>query len=192
MRKLILIVHTSLDGFVAGPQGQLDGFEPGEENLAFVASLTRNADAAMFGRVSYELLEAHWPTVKDDPKATPAAVQYSTWYAAVKKIVISNTLTDPRPDVQLITKDLQQHIQALKAEPGKNILIFGSPSLTQWLMEEDLIDQYWIFVNPVIFGSGIQLYPKGGSLRHFTLAAQEIFPNGEIALCYNRKAVNES
>jgi dihydrofolate reductase len=73
MRKLVLIVHTSLDGFVAGPQGELSDFDPGEDNLAFVASLTETADAAMFGRLSYELLEAHWPHVKDKPDASPAA-----------------------------------------------------------------------------------------------------------------------
>jgi dihydrofolate reductase len=73
MRKLVLIVHTSLDGFVAGPQGELHDFDPGEDNLAFVASLTETADAAMFGRVSYELLEAHWPHAKDELDVSPAA-----------------------------------------------------------------------------------------------------------------------
>jgi dihydrofolate reductase len=54
-------------------------------------------------------------------------------------------------------------------------------------MEDNLIDQYWIFINPVIFGKGIQLYPKGSDLKKFTLVKQEVFPNGEIALCYEKQ-----
>ena len=65
MRKLVLVVHVSLDGFVAGPKGELDGFDAGEENLEFVCGLTKDADAALFGRLSYEMINGHWPTVKD-------------------------------------------------------------------------------------------------------------------------------
>jgi dihydrofolate reductase len=186
MRKLVLIVHTSLDGFVAGPQGELSDFDPGEDNLAFVASLTETADAAMFGRVPYELLEAHWPFVKDQPDASPAAKKYSIWYAAAQKIIISKSLDLPDSSVIIIRENLKDSIEKIKSGPGKDILIFGSPSLTQLLMEEDLIDQYWIFINPVIFGKGIQLYPKGSDLKKFTLVRQETFPNGEIGLCYEK------
>jgi dihydrofolate reductase len=186
MRKLVLIVHISLDGFVAGPQGELSDFDPGEENLAFVATLTETADAAMFGRVSYELLEAHWPYVKDQPDASPAAKQYSNWYVAAQKIIISKSLDLPDSSVIIIRENLKDSVEKIKSGPGKDILIFGSPSLAQHLMEANLIDQYWIFINPVIFGKGIQLYPKGCDLKKFTLVRQETFPNGEIGLCYEK------
>lgn len=187
MRKLVLIVHTSLDGFVAGPQGELHDFDPGEDNLAFVASLTETADAAMFGRVSYELLEAHWPHIKDQPDASPAAKKYSNWYSSAQKIIISKTLDLPDSSVIIIRENLKDSVEKIKASSGKDILIFGSPSLAQHLMAENLIDQYWIFINPVIFGKGIQLYPKGSDLKKFTLVKQEVFPNGEIALCYEKQ-----
>lgn len=186
MRKLVLIVHTSLDGFVAGPQGQLDDFDPGEENLAFVASLTDHADAAMFGKNSYELLEAHWPYVKDQQDATPAAKKFSSWYAAANKIVVSKTLQPTSQAVTIISNDINEAVQRIKSAPGKDILIFGSPSLTQYLIGEAMIDQYWICINPVIFGKGIQLYPKDCDLKKLRLVRQEIFPNGEIALCYEK------
>ncbi|MFI5187151.1 MAG: dihydrofolate reductase family protein, partial [Chitinophagales bacterium] len=67
MRELILVVHIPLDGFVAGPKGELDGFDASEENLQFVCSLTEDADTALFGRNSYQLLNSHWPTAKDRP-----------------------------------------------------------------------------------------------------------------------------
>jgi dihydrofolate reductase len=70
MRKLVLVVHISLDGFVAGAKGELDGFPSGEENLQFVCKLTENADAALLGRISYKLLNGYWPTAKDLPNLT--------------------------------------------------------------------------------------------------------------------------
>lgn len=186
MRKLVLIVHTSLDGYVAGPQGELSDFDPGEANLAFVASLTETADAAMFGRVSYELLEAHWPYVKDQPDASPAAKKFSSWYSSAQKIIISKTLDLHDPSVIIIRENLKESVEKITSLPGKDILIFGSPSLAQHLMAENLIDQYWIFINPVILGKGIQLYPKGSDLKKFRLVRQEAFPNGEIGLCYEK------
>jgi dihydrofolate reductase len=77
MRKLILVVHISLDGFVAGSKGELDGFDPGEENLKFVCKITKDADTAMFGRISYELLDSYWPTEKYRPKATKGEILFS-------------------------------------------------------------------------------------------------------------------
>jgi len=70
MRKLILIVHTSLDGFVSDPNGKLDGFDASDENLGFVNRITETADAAFFGRISYQLLESYWPGAADRPNAT--------------------------------------------------------------------------------------------------------------------------
>lgn len=86
MRELILVAHISLDGFVAGPNGELDGFDAGEENLEFVFQLT-NADAALFGRKSFELLNHYWPTAYAHPKATKGEVSYSTWYNSATKII---------------------------------------------------------------------------------------------------------
>jgi len=85
MRELILVVHTSLDGFVAGPKGELDGFNAAEENLPFVCQLTEGADTALFGRISYELLNSHWPTAKNRPNATKGVIDYSNWYNEAKK-----------------------------------------------------------------------------------------------------------
>ena len=85
MRKLIAIVQTSFDGFVAGPNGEFTNFIGDEENLAFVCSLIENADAALFGRKSWQLLESNWPTAADKPGATAYEVKYSNWYNSVPK-----------------------------------------------------------------------------------------------------------
>jgi dihydrofolate reductase len=185
MRKLILVAHTSLDGFVAGPNGELDGFDAGEENLEFVCKLTEGADAALFGRVSYKLLESYWPTARDLPDATKAEIAYSNWYNDAKKIVISNTMSETSlNNTIVISEQIPNEINKIKAAPGQSILIFGSPSLSQLLMQLDMIDSYWIFVNPVIFGQGIPLFARLTDKIKLKLMTTRQFSNGEIALNY--------
>jgi len=185
MRNLILIVHTSLDGFVAGTNGELSGFEPGEENLSFVCQLTETADTALFGRTSYQLLNDHWPTAKDLPNATKGTIAYSNWYNSAKKIVVSTTLVDEHlNETIIISKNITAEIIKLKEQPGKDILIFGSPSVAQLLMQQNLIDGYWIFVNPVIFGQGIPLFKGLNNLSKLNVLTTKQFPNGELALHY--------
>ncbi len=185
MRKLILVVHTSLDGFVAGLKGELDDFNAGQENLEFVCKLTEEADTALFGRISYELLNSYWPTAKDRPNATKGEILYSNWYNKVNKIVISKTMTNASfNNTIIISGNISNAIMKIKEQKGKNILIFGSPSVSQTLMQFDLIDNYWIFINPTIFGQGIPLFVVLPYKIKLNLMAKKQFLNGEIALNY--------
>jgi dihydrofolate reductase len=185
MRNLILIVHISLDGFVANAEGGLDGFDAGDENLQFVCSLTEGADAFLMGRVSYKLLNDFWPTAAIRAGATTAEIAYSNWYNAAKKIVISQTLPDEHQhNTVIIRNNLEDEVRNLKHQLGKNILIFGSPSIAQALMQADLIDSYWIFINPVIFGKGIRLFAGSPKMSKLTLVSSKAFSNGEFGLHY--------
>jgi dihydrofolate reductase len=185
MRKLILVAHTSLDGFVAGLKGELDGFDADEENLEFVCRLTEEADTAVFGRISYQLLDSYWPTAGDRPNATKSEIAYSNWYNNAKKIVISKTTTDKNlNNTTIISGNITGEIVKIKEQAGKHILIFGSPSVSQLLMPLNLIDDYWIFVNPIIFGKGISLFAEGQGKIKLKLLSTKQFSNGEIALHY--------
>jgi len=183
MRKLILVVHISLDGFVAGINGELTGFDSGSENLEFVCQLTEDADTALFGRISYELLNRYWPTAHTNPNATKGEIDYSNWYNNARKIVVSRTLkTTNDPKTTLISNDMVTGISAIKKEPGRNILIFGSPSVSQQLIAAGLVDSYWVFINPVIFGNGIPLFRTLPEMIKLSLLSSKHFPNGEMAL----------
>jgi len=185
MRNLILVVHTSLDGFVAGSNGELSGFEPGEENLQFVCRLTEDADAALFGRISYQLLNNHWPAAKDLPNATKGTIAYSNWYNNAQKIVISKTMVDEHlNNTTIVSKNISDEITRIKEQAGKDILIFGSPSVAQLLMQHNLVDSYWIFINPVIFGKGIPLFTGYNNHSKLKLLTTKQFLNGELALHY--------
>jgi len=184
MRKLVLVAHVSLDGFVAGPKGELEGFPTGDENLEFVCRLTDHADAALFGRTTYELLNSYWPTAKDIPSNTKSQIEYSNWYDASHKIVFSKTMTQENlKNTTIVNGNVLHEMTNLKKQSGKDILIFGSPSVSQLLMKLDLINSYWIFINPVIFGQGISLF-TGTDKFKLRLQATKQFLNGEIALNY--------
>jgi dihydrofolate reductase len=185
MRKLILVVHTSLDGFVAGQKGELDGFTAGEENLEFVCRLTKQADTALFGRVSFQLLNSYWPMRKDHPEATWNEMAYSCWYNVASKIVVSTTLQQAAvSNATIISTNVVAAIRQLKQAEGKQILLFGSPALARTLQQHGLIDDYWLFVNPVIFGGGIQLFTGSQQKEKLQLVKTKQFTNGELALHY--------
>ena len=185
MRNIILVVHVSLDGLVAGPKGELDNFPSAEENLAFVVSLTKGADAALFGKNSYLLLNSYWPTARNHPGATKPEIEYSNWYNEAQKIVVSTTLTEQHSaNTIMIRENVLPTIADIKKQPGKDILIFGSPTLSQTLMEADLIDEFWIFINPVLFGKGIPLFTGTYALVKLKLLDVNSFPNGELAMHY--------
>lgn len=185
MRKLIVIAHISLDGFVAGPNGEFDGFVSDEENLGFVCSVTDEADAALFGRISYQLINAYWPTAGNVPEATAYEKKYSAWYNRVPKYVLSATLKpDEATNASILHDDIIAGIQELKAQEGRNILVFGSPIATHYLREQNLIDGYWILLHPVLFGQGIPLFHDLSHRTSLILTASRHFDNGVIGMYY--------
>lgn len=185
MKKLILIAHISLDGFVAGEQGELHGFNPSPENLEFVCSLTDKADKLLVGRVSYQMLETAWPTAWSKPNATPSEIKYSNWYNASEKIVLSNTLEKGNSaNTKIINGDISSEIKKIKEQGDKDILLFGSPTAFRKLNELNLVDEYWILLYPTLFGKGIPLFIPGEPKKKLELINSIKLTNGEIAINY--------
>lgn len=189
MRKLILIVQTSFDGFVAGPNGEFDNFIGDEENLEFVCSLKDDADAALFGRVSYQLLDSDWPTAANKPNATKSVIKYSNWYNRVPKIVLSKTLQSGKSkNTTIIRENISAEINKIKQSRNggsKSILMFGSPTAVHSLIELDLSDGFWQLIHPVIFGQGIPLFKENiKKIIKLNLSTTKRLSNGTIALNY--------
>ena len=186
IEKLITISSHIARRFVAGAKGELDDFDVSEENLLFVCSLTEQADAALFGRTSYELLNNYWPNAKDLPTASKGTIAYSTWYNGAKKIVISKSMTaENLNNTIIIHDDVPNKVNEIKNQPGKDILIFGSPAVSQLLMQHDLIDSYWIFVNPIILGKGVPLFTEMSNKIKLKFLKTKQFANGEFGLNYS-------
>lgn len=189
MKNVVLFVHTSLDGFVAGPQGEMDWVTVNDEIFDFVTHLTDNTDMALYGRITYEMMEGYWPTAGDQPGASRHDIDHSRWYKNIPKIVLSRTMAGRKPaNTQIISDQLVAEINRLKQGSGKTILIFGSPGASHALMTDGLIDGYWLFVNPVVLGQGIPVFKNIKDKETLKLVESHVFSSGVVALYYLRSS----
>jgi dihydrofolate reductase len=184
MRKIILIIHTSIDGFVASENGDFDELVQSPENLDFVCSLTDTADAVLAGRTSFQMLDSYWPTAHQNPDASPGEIKYSNWYNKAEKIVLSKSLTEKKSgDVTVLSENIEDGLLQIKNKKGKDILLFGSPSVYKALTKLNLIDEYWMIKYPVLLGQGIPLFDYTNKLKLKCLSSKQ-FAKGEIAIHY--------
>ena len=161
MKRIKVAMHITLDGFVAGPKGEMDWIKIDDQIFDFVNTFTDNADTALFGLTTWKMMDGYWPAAADKPDATRHDKQHSLWYNSTDKVVLSNTMMGQNADKTIfIGGDIINQIKELKKKNGKDILIFGSPSIVRTLMKDNLIDYYWLFVNPVILGHGISMFSK--------------------------------
>lgn len=159
MSKIISFMHISLDGFVAGPNGEMNWIKVDEELFDHIGKRISETNAALYGRVTYEMMEGYWPTAGDEPNASKHDIEHSRWYNKAHKIVMSKTMKGAElPNTTIISDNLPERINEIKQKADKEILLFGSTTATHTLIQEGLIDGYWLFVNPVILGQGIPLF----------------------------------
>lgn len=178
-------MHISLDGFVAGPNGEMDWIKADEEIFDFVGKRISKGDTALYGRVTYEMMESYWPTAADKPTATRHDIEHSKWYKNVRKVVLSKTMKDTGlPDTKIISDNLSNRINEIKQEEGGEILLFGSPTATHSLIQLNLIDGYWLFVNPIILGNGIPLFEDINDRIKLKLLTTQQFNCGVTELNY--------
>lgn len=185
MRKIISFMHLSLDGFVAGPNGEMNWIKVDEEIFEHVGKRIQEGDTALYGRVTYEMMESYWPTAADKPNATAHDIHHSAWYKQVHKIVLSKTLEEAGlTNTTIISENLVDSLNEIKQQPGEDILLFGSPKATHALMQQNLIDGYWLFVNPIILGQGIPLFADFKEQTKLKLLSTRPFTSGVTELNY--------
>jgi len=180
-------MHSSLDGFVGGPNGEMNWITIDEEIFDFVSTMTDQADTALYGRVTYQMMEAYWPTAAEKPDASKHDKEHSIWYKNVTKVVLSRSLRESNlKNTKVISDNLVENINRIKQQPGKNILIFGSPEASHSLLRVGLIDEYWIFVNPVLLGEGMPLFKNVSERITLRLLESKVFTSGVVALHYRK------
>ena len=187
MRNLIFFMHASLDGFVAGLNGELDWVKLDDALFDFVGTMTEQADTALYGRVTYEMMQSYWPKAGEQPNATKHEKEHSKWYNNVSKVVLSRTIQEAGlHNTKVISDQLSNNIDKIKKQEGKNILIFGSPGASRSLLNEGLIDEFWLFVNPIILEQGMPLFKDITGTTKLKLVESKTFACGVIALHYEK------
>lgn len=186
MRKIISFMHISLDGFVAGPKGEMNWIKAEEEIFDYVEKRISEGDTALYGRATYQMMEDYWPKAGEQPNATKHAIEHSRWYNNVHKVVLSKTMKEEKGllNTTIISDNLVNSINEIKQQPGEEILLFGSPTATHSLMQLNLIDGYWLFVNPIILGQGIPLFVDIKDNIKLKLLTTRQFKCGVIELSY--------
>jgi dihydrofolate reductase len=191
VRKIVSFVHLSLDGFVASTEkgsAGLGWISRSADLFKYVEKRIQQTDTALYGRTTFEMMESYWPTAADKPDASPHDHEHSRWYKSARKVVLSKTLLEKNhPNTKIISGNLSDEINKLKHSSGSEILIFGSPSATHALMAENLIDGYWLFVNPILLGQGFPLFKNINDQTALTLVNTSIFPSGVVCLQYDVK-----
>jgi len=180
-------MHVSLDGFVAGPNGEMNWIQVDEELFDYAGQRTNEADTALYGRVTYQMMEGYWPTAGDRPNASKHDREHSAWYKKVEKVIMSKSMKGQKlPNTTIISDNLEKEINKIKQGEGKEIIIFGSPSAAHALMQHNLIDGFWLFINPIVLGQGIPLFKDVKESFKLKLIASSTLKSGVVVMNYER------
>jgi dihydrofolate reductase len=176
---------ASLDGFIETPNRELDWVIVDEELHQYINDQQSSVDTHIYGRRMYELMAKDWPPAGDDPSAPGYIVEFARIWKSMPKIVFSKTLERVDWNSRLVRDDAAKEIARLKAQPGKNLSV-GGANLAATLMRQGLIDEYQIFVHPVILGAGTPMFPSLSDRINLRLVDSRTFGTGVVMLVYQR------
>jgi len=185
MRKVIVTMWVTLDGFIAGPNDDMSWIIVDDAMGAYEDAMVSAADTLVLGRVTYQSFAGAWPHVPDNPEASEGEKEYARKVNSLRKIVFSKTLeTVEWHNSTLVHEISLDDIVALKHEAGKNIVIYGSASIVQALTTLGLIDEYQLLVHPVVLGGGKRLFREGNDRTALRLVETKTFDSGVVLLTY--------
>ncbi|MEA2430923.1 MAG: hypothetical protein QOI19_1396 [Thermoleophilaceae bacterium] len=184
MRKLIYSMSVSLDGFIAGPGGEIDWSAPDEELHRFHNERVRELGVHLLGRRVYEEM-VYWETADQDPSAGEIVREFAGIWQKLPKIVFSTTLEQVEGNTRLATGDLAEEVARLKEEPGKDLAVAGA-GLAGAAIELGLVDEFQLFVNPVVLGGGTPFFPPLEERIDLELLETRTFASRIVYLRYSR------
>jgi dihydrofolate reductase len=181
MRKLISFMVVTLDGYYEGPNGEFDWPNVDDEFYEFSISQLNDIDTLLFGRATYEGMASYWPT----PEAQESDPAVAGLMNGVPKIVFSSTLEKADwQNTRLVTGDAAKEITNLKQQPGKYLALFGSPAFTVSLLEQGLVDELRVMVQPILLGAGKSLFTGLKDRVPLSLQTTTTFSSGNVLLTY--------
>ena len=177
MSNVIYSMLASLDGFIARPNGDLDWVIADDELHTFANVRERNIGAHLYGRRMYQMMAAHWPTADQNPDAHD--------WQQMPKVVFSKTLERVEWNARLVRGNIADEVNALKATSGADMRVCGA-NIAATFIQLGLIEAYQIYLQPVILGEGIPLFPSQDATRNLRLVETHTFDSGVVFLHYQR------
>ena len=185
MRKIVFMMSVSLDGYFEGPDHDLRWQSIDVEVHNHFNEWLATAGGFLDGRVTYELMASHWPTADRDPAASAPVIEFAGIWRDMPKIVFSRTLEQAGWNTTIVREVVPEQIRELKAQPGGDLVIGGS-ILAAAFVAHDLIDEFRLYVQPVILGHGRLLFQSWDAPVPLRLAESRPFGNGVVLLRYER------
>ena len=182
MRRLIYSMGASLDGFIAGPDGAIDWSAPDEELHRFHNEHVRELGAHLLGRRLYETM-LYWDTVEESSALPAYVLEFAGIWQGLPKIVFSRTLERVEGNARLAADGVAEEVAGLKEQPGKDLAV-GGAGLAARCMELGLLDEFRIFINPVLLGGGTRYFPALGERTDLELLETRTFGSRVVYLRY--------
>jgi dihydrofolate reductase len=186
MRRIIWMISVSVDGYMQGPNGEIDWHMVDEELHSHLNSWLADAGGFLEGRITYELMADFWPTADQDPAATSTVVQFARIWRDKPKVVYSRTLERADWNATVVHDVVPAEVLALKAQPGGDLVLGGS-DLAAEFARLDLIDEYRLYIHPIVIGRGTPMLRPSDSRVPLELAETHTFGNGVVMLRYERR-----
>ena len=187
MRKLIVSMNLTLDGYLSGPQGELDWHVASwtKEMGDALCSQLATTDTILLGRITYEAMAAYCLSVVSGPTCRDEDFALANMMNSNTKVVFSTTMKKPQWQKTLLLRgNLKGEIIRLKKKQGRNIIVYGSSQLVSGLITEGQVDEYWLWIHPVVAGKGISFFAKLRDKNYLKLLKTEIFDSGVVLLQY--------
>lgn len=184
-RRLYVSMIVSLDGFIEGPERELDWFQDGDPQFEqYCNEMIDSVGVALYGRRSYQLMVQYWPNAELHPKSA-ADGAFARKMNALPKIVLSRTLQKVTwNNTTILSDDVATRLRELKQTPGKPIVAWAGADLVATLAELDLVDEYRLLVQPVVLGAGTPLFQRVAARRELKLTRTTQLGHNIAVLCY--------
>ena len=185
MRKIIWMMSVSVDGYMEGPSREIDWHMVDDELHRHMNGWMARSGGFLEGRVTYELMEGFWPTADQDAAAPPTIVEFAQIWRDMPKVVYSRTLERAGGNATVVHDVVPAEVLALKAQPGGDLVV-GGGDLGAEFARLDLIDEYRLYVHPIVIGRGKPMLRPSEARVPLSLIETHTFGNGVVLLRYER------
>ncbi|MFD7300179.1 dihydrofolate reductase family protein [Streptomyces pharetrae] len=185
MRKIVFHMSVSLDGYMEGPGHDISWHRVDDELHQYMNDTLREAGGFLSGRVLYELMAEFWPTADQDPEASPVMAEFAGIWRDMPKFVYSRTLRDADVgwNTTVVREVVPDEVRALKARPGGELVLSGA-RIAEAFLGYGLVDEFRVYVHPVLVGRGTPMFPETSSLTDLRLLESRTFGTGVVLLRY--------